>query len=263
MSLENQIANLVGAANKLTGEVANKMKGIDQKVEKTAQEISKTITENRVITYYVDAANGSDSNTGSSGSPFKTLSRALFLAPSGSSLSVYLKAGSYVTTEAISCYAARVYIVAWDQTDFVVGQYKENIDSLPYIEINHTITMATAGSLTFGAWSRGVIVKAKGEGGFFLYSACTVVYDRALLIVDSVNVMFGGGSGVESIYSFQRFAPTKLSFRAAAVEIVRGYIARAPIMLSTAGVTGFTYVDEVIMDATPASVLATIPVSST
>lgn len=43
MSLESQITALVSAANKLTTEVANKMKGIDQKVDK-AESKFKTLS---------------------------------------------------------------------------------------------------------------------------------------------------------------------------------------------------------------------------
>lgn len=81
MSLENQIANLVGAANKLTGEVANKMKGIDSALtaaqkkfdEFTGKDFPARVSKARTITVYIDPENGDDDNSGIvSGAPFKS-----------------------------------------------------------------------------------------------------------------------------------------------------------------------------------------------
>ena len=67
MSLESQITALVSAANKLTSEVANKMKGIDRKVDQATASVPRAIRAAADQVYYIDAANGDDSNSGLSG----------------------------------------------------------------------------------------------------------------------------------------------------------------------------------------------------
>ncbi|MCE7516642.1 hypothetical protein LZG37_00725 [Halomonas titanicae] len=81
MSLESQISALVSAANKLTSEVANKMKGVDNAVtaaqekfdEFTGKDFPARVSDARIIAVYIDPENGDDNNTGlGSGAPFKT-----------------------------------------------------------------------------------------------------------------------------------------------------------------------------------------------
>ncbi|MGP9665992.1 hypothetical protein ACT3TY_15390 [Halomonas sp. AOP22-C1-8] len=72
MSLESQITALVSAANKLTSEVANKMRGIDQKVSEAVKAIP-----NLARTYHIDAVLGSDSNSGGDSAPLATIREAL------------------------------------------------------------------------------------------------------------------------------------------------------------------------------------------
>lgn len=260
MSLESQIAALVSAANSLTSQVAGKMSQIDQKVESTATEISKVITSNRVVTYYVDEASGNDANTGSQSSPLKSVSRAMVLAPSGSTLNISVKPGRYITTSSLTCYASQIYVSAWDAFEGLFPQqYGDNTPQVPYIEFKHLVNLRIAGSLIFGAFNRGLRVVVSGEGGFYCFSACNVSFDRTQLTVESVNAVFGGGVGGQSGDVFQRYSPTKLSFRTAAVNMIRGYIARAPIMISVAGVTGFATAEDIIQDASEGSVLSTIP----
>ncbi|QKS26575.1 hypothetical protein [Vreelandella titanicae] len=64
MSLESQITALVSAASKLTSEVANKMSGIDQKVDQATEAVPEAVAKlsDRIIC--VDAVNGSDANSG-------------------------------------------------------------------------------------------------------------------------------------------------------------------------------------------------------
>lgn len=72
MSLESQIAALVSAANKLTGEVAGKIKGIDSALtaaqrkfdEFTGKDFPKRVSDARAIRVFLDTVNGNDENTG-------------------------------------------------------------------------------------------------------------------------------------------------------------------------------------------------------
>ncbi|MCA8865602.1 MULTISPECIES: hypothetical protein [unclassified Halomonas] len=89
MSLESQITALVSAANKLTTEVANKMKGIDQKVDKAESKFKnfidvdfpKHITSSLERSIYINPIDGNDANDGKSqGEAIRTLSRLTELA---------------------------------------------------------------------------------------------------------------------------------------------------------------------------------------
>lgn len=103
MSLETQITALVNAANKLTSEVANKMKGIDSTLtaaqkkfdEFTGKDFPERVSEARQITLYVDPQNGNDGNTGLSAlRAVQTWSKARDIT--GGSDSVYDRVVIYV-----------------------------------------------------------------------------------------------------------------------------------------------------------------------
>lgn len=93
MSLESQISALVSAANKLTAEVANKMKGIDQKVDKATESVPTTIREMASQAFYVNSDVGVDasSRNGSSSEPFKTMLYAASRAAPGAQVSILLR----------------------------------------------------------------------------------------------------------------------------------------------------------------------------
>jgi|GEM_PF-1752899 hypothetical protein len=97
MSLENQIANLVGAANNLTSEVANKMKGIDNKVTTALTAVPDQIRTTMSLSLHVDAEEGDDNNNGRIATPFKTIGRAIKEIPSGASGKISLKNGQVHT----------------------------------------------------------------------------------------------------------------------------------------------------------------------
>lgn len=264
MSVMDELKNVVTTGRELLATVSGKMKEIDKKVDQTANDIGKVLTANRVVTYYVDAENGSDSNVGTQSSPLKTLPRAMSQAPSGSALTIYLAPGKYVTTSGFTCYAAQISISAAEQHgEGPTGMSDEwnAEDQVPYIELNHLISLRVAGSIIFGRWLAGVKVRVNGEGGFYCYAACNVTFDRSVLVIDSVNAMFGGGVSGQSGDTFQRYSPTKLSLRVSRVNMIKGKIARAPIMVSTSNATGFSAVDEIIMDASAGSVLSTLKIT--
>ena len=93
MSLESQITALVSAANKLTSEVAAKMKGIDQKVDKATESVPATIRQMASQEFYVNSDVGVDepSHSGSESEPFKTVLYAASRAAPGAQVSILLR----------------------------------------------------------------------------------------------------------------------------------------------------------------------------
>lgn len=93
MSLENQIANLVGAANNLTSEVAGKMRQIDNKVDAATQSVPDVIHKLAVSTFTVNYENGVDDvdRPGNGPSPYKTILFAVQQALPGSRVVVHLR----------------------------------------------------------------------------------------------------------------------------------------------------------------------------
>ena len=96
MSLETQITALVSAANKLTSEVANKMKGIDSSLtaaqkkfeEFTGKDFPERVSGARQLNIYIDPLEGSDSNSGvASSAPIQTWARAREIT--GGTLTIY------------------------------------------------------------------------------------------------------------------------------------------------------------------------------
>lgn len=94
MSLESQIAALVNAANNLTSEVANKMSGIDQKVDQATEAVPGAIHTEMYKTLWVDAINGSNSNEGTRDKPKKTIHAAIEEVPIGGKGIIYLRSNA-------------------------------------------------------------------------------------------------------------------------------------------------------------------------
>lgn len=94
MSLEQQVAALVDAANNLTSSVNGKMVQIDQKVDEataSVPDILRSLAENTVC---VDAVDGDDNaGTGRAVSPFRTISRAGEELVGGTFTRILLKEG--------------------------------------------------------------------------------------------------------------------------------------------------------------------------
>ena len=110
MSLESQVASLVSAANKLTSEIAGKMKGIDQKVDAATASVPNSIKQESYKDFYIDAVNGNDSNSGSISSPLKTIREASDRSLNISVVNVRLMGGQSFEAEfASSCTRVRFY----------------------------------------------------------------------------------------------------------------------------------------------------------
>ncbi|MBT2784807.1 MULTISPECIES: hypothetical protein [unclassified Halomonas] len=88
MSLESQITALVNAANNLTSEVANKVKGIDAAVLAAVKAIPNLSKD-----FYV-SPDGSDGNAGTFESPLLTVGEAVARTPESGSCSIHLKPGA-------------------------------------------------------------------------------------------------------------------------------------------------------------------------
>lgn len=92
MSLESQIAALVGAANSLTSQVAGKMNQIDQKVRAATESVPNVIRDLSSVTFYVNYSEGEDSSSadGRFSRPFKTIIYAASRAIPGSRARIIL-----------------------------------------------------------------------------------------------------------------------------------------------------------------------------
>ncbi|OEC32882.1 hypothetical protein SAMN05216600_12833 [Pseudomonas cuatrocienegasensis] len=110
MSLETQIAALVAASNSLTAAVNGKIAQVDAKVVALEGAVPNTLKSLLSVAVYVDGQTGDDTNSGSSGSPLKTINAALKRGISGCSISIILKCGQeyrlsgnqYVTNQFIT-----------------------------------------------------------------------------------------------------------------------------------------------------------------
>lgn len=122
MSLESVIAGLTTACKELTSEVANKMKGIDKKVDEATAAVPATVRALSKQAFYIDAEYGDDQNAGTSESaPLKTIKAVGKHAVSGAEVMVYLKAGQvhevigfgfYLSTGMIGFYSWGDYMTA-------------------------------------------------------------------------------------------------------------------------------------------------------
>lgn len=109
MSLENQVTALVSAANKLTSEVANKMNGIDKKVDEATQAVPDAVRALSSQTFFVDQANGNDNWTGlNQGAALKSIDEAVARTPVSSVCFVTLR-GDYHFSSVVS-YGCDLYI---------------------------------------------------------------------------------------------------------------------------------------------------------
>ncbi|MDA0115541.1 DUF1565 domain-containing protein [Vibrio sp. 2art] len=246
---------LIESNRRLTDTFENKANEIDQKVEQTANEIAQTITSNNVVTYYVDAENGDDANTGASSSPFKTVKRAITLCPTGSKAKILLARGNrYVLDGSTRSYAAFVEIMPdiynTDQTK--AYHYDE---TTPVLAIEGSINLY--GSICFGGFRRSMIIETNENtpsGTVSCWGASTITIARSRLILnkpaDNLPV-FG------SDYNYLN--PLKVSLRDADIVKTKGFIARGGCLFSVDFATGFQYTDEVILNATKDNTPSNVP----
>ncbi|MDF1652601.1 hypothetical protein [Pseudomonas aeruginosa] len=94
MSLETQIAALVTAANNLTTAVNGKVAEINEKVKTATDSVPSVIRSLADQSFYIDAVNGLDTNTGSTtAAPIKTAAEAKRRAVNGGVVRLLFKSG--------------------------------------------------------------------------------------------------------------------------------------------------------------------------
>ncbi|HGS4817789.1 TPA: hypothetical protein ACMDRM_001684 [Vibrio cholerae] len=242
MSLTQDIANMVQAANNLTAEVAGKMNQIDSKVNNAVNEITETITANNVVTYYVDAVDGNDSNSGSSGSPLKTIKRAMTICPTGSTAKLYLKRNQrHVIDSNVRCYALSVEILPINYNTDTSGAVHYDA-STPVIEWAATVT--SSGGLFIGGFKQSLIVEVSPSGQVEFYSnAGKFTLARSKIIIDRPNYKPFIGD------EFDYLNVVKVSLRDATVVKTSGYLARRGCILSADAVTGASTIEELVYGA--------------
>ena len=150
MSLENQVAALVSAASKLTSEIAGKMKGIDQKVDKATQAVPESIKSAAYTRIYVNSINGNDKNDGSSAAlAKKTIGAAIASVPEGFAARVDLSPGEYDLDSDAQISGKVISIVgrSVSKEDYIIR-------SIPYQESNSSNNVHT--------WSGGFRMGLRG-----------------------------------------------------------------------------------------------------
>ena len=179
MSLENQIANLVGAANNLTSEVAGKMRQIDNKVDAATQAVPNTIREYSEQRFYIDAIDGDDSNDGSPGAPLKTIAAVRLRTINGSRVTIFPRSGQthYVKGYGVSMNTGMIRISGTWEKDTNGGQVPSIVWSPEYdVERNEY---------------RGFL--ASIETGSIMFSHLNIMgeFDASLGNLNSVASLFG------------------------------------------------------------------------
>lgn len=88
MSLTQNIADMVKAANHLTDEVSGKIEEIDDKNNHFVASFLSNLRTNTNLVYYVDQINGDDTNDGSRNAPKCNISSLISEAPSGCNITI-------------------------------------------------------------------------------------------------------------------------------------------------------------------------------
>lgn len=255
MSLETQISALVSAANKLTSEVANKMKGIDTKVDQTAVDIIDRIAGSRVFSFFVDSENGNDENKGDSAAPLQTLKRAMSLCPAGSTVEIFVASSQLHTLEDNAvCRAQQLIISSWTRNAVEENYY---IDATtPIVRIGTRFNFH-GNSIGFGNYRRSIVLELVGQPDFQFFGTASFISYGAKVIIDKSTLslpVLGSGNNTRM--------PVKVSLMFSDIEPRRGYLSNNEVILSVREVTGFSYADEIVMGASDSSVLTTMPISA-
>lgn len=115
MSLEQQVAALVDAANNLTSTVSGKMTEIDAAVKAAVDGVPAEIRKQMESNLYIDQINGDDSNSGRSPEEaIKTMWKAAVLTPSGGAVDIRV-IGNYTfpAEESAQFTNAQVRVRSW------------------------------------------------------------------------------------------------------------------------------------------------------
>lgn len=168
MSLTQDIANMVQAANNLTGEVAGKMTQIDQKVDQAVSDLNNAFPakyqEYSIRTHYVDCINGSDSNDGlSSGKALRTIGAALAKGDGASSQVIRLSKGVHVVGVRISTMAAVVSIIGDNQSHYPNGEWSSDTSSVIHIDKRNDIRAGISTRLFGNLYINNFVVTFEGN----------------------------------------------------------------------------------------------------
>ncbi|PSW14788.1 hypothetical protein C9I98_21625 [Photobacterium sanctipauli] len=255
MSIEQQIGALVEASNDLTKVVNGKVGEIDKKIDNAVNEITETITANNVVTYYVDAENGSDSNSGASGSPLKTLKRAMQLCPTGSYAKIYIKRSQRHLLESnVRCYALSVEVIPWGSNTDTTGSVHYD-ETTPVIMWNATVT--ASGGMMFGTFKASLIIEVGREGALEYYaSAGKFTLARSKIVIDRPTSHPFIGS------NYDYLNVVKVSLRDATIEQISGFLTRRGCILSADAVTGASTIEELVLGATRDNTLTNMQFAS-
>lgn len=110
MSLETQIAALVAASNSLTAAINGKVTEINAKVKTATDSVPAVIRSLSEQSFYIDAVNGLDTNTGGYAAPLKTAAEAAKRAVNGGYIKLYFKSAQthevnfLLQTGLVSCF---------------------------------------------------------------------------------------------------------------------------------------------------------------
>ncbi|NAW55407.1 hypothetical protein CAG67_15840 [Vibrio sp. V41_P2S12T139] len=247
---------LIESNRRLTDTFENKANEIDHKVEQTANEIAETITSNNLVTYYVDAENGNDENTGASSRPFKTLKKALRTCSTGSKATIYVARSQrhILDGENVRCYAAFVNIVPWkDNTD--TSQSYHYDETTPIVSLEAVLYMY--GTIVFGSYRKTLIVETSEKTptyGIQFSTAGNFVIARSRLILNlqSDSIPLCGSY-------FNYVNPVKVALREADIVKTKGFLARSGCLFSVDVATGFQYTDDVILGADENNTPSNVP----
>lgn len=242
MSLEQQVTALVASANALTGAVNGKINQIDSKVNNAINEITETITSNNLVTYYVDADNGNDANSGSSGSPLKTIKKALTICPTGSTSNIYLKRYQrHLINSSAICYALSVSILPWGSNNDMT-QSAHYDASTPIIDWNASVV--ASGGVVIGMFKGSVVIEA-GQAGSISFQSTGGKFTLArskIIINRPISAPFIG-----DIYDYVN--AVKISLRDATIVKTSGFLARSCCILSADSIIGATQIEDIVLGA--------------
>ncbi|MBE4471851.1 hypothetical protein HJ009_22680 [Vibrio parahaemolyticus] len=207
MSLTQDIANMVQAANNLTSEVVGKMTQIDQKVDQAVSDLNNAFPskyqEFSERTHYVSLSGGSDSNDGKSwSSAFKTFKAALDAGKGALSQTIYLSEGVHIINERLYPRADTVTVIGNNQSHYPSGNYSDATSTVLHIDKTTDIRTGLVTKLFGSLYMNMCIYRFEGQAdnssveNCAFYGLGNIGLRLPLFVFDSVNrgVMTAGNN---------------------------------------------------------------------